>query len=253
MPVFPRAALAVSALAAALVTAQEVEAWGWRDGERIKGNGELTSELREASGFDAVNLVGAFDVVIRQGSTTRVEVRADRNLLPYLETQLHESTKGRTLEIGVKRGYEPVGSATPVVTIEVPRLRAATVAGSGKIQVEPMASPQLEASITGSGDIRLHEVKADKLSLRVSGSGDIVASGSSALLQVSVLGSGDVRATGVAAEEVKVSIAGSGDAQVQAGRRLNVSIAGSGDVRYVGSPEISSSIAGSGTVRRLRE
>jgi hypothetical protein len=252
MSIRRRFLLAASTAAVAALCVSQAQAWGW-GGERVKGNGDVTSESREAGSFDAVSLTGGFDVVIRQGAGTKVEIRADRNLLPYLETRVNEGSKGRTLEIGPKRGFEPVGSVTPVVTIEMPSLRAAAVAGSGKIKVEPIASVSLDASIAGSGDIQLNNVKADKLSLRVSGSGDIVATGSSAALHVSVAGSGDVKAAGLVAEEVKVSIAGSGDAQVQASKKLNVSIAGSGDVRYAGSPEISSSIAGSGSVKRMKD
>lgn len=238
---------------AALIACSTAQAWSWSwgSGERVAGNGDVVTEPRDLGSFDGVGLSGGFDVIIRQGSTARVEVKADRNLLPYLETRVSDGAKGRTLEIGPKRGYQLSGSVNPVITIEMPTLRSVAVAGSGTVKVQAIKTAGVDASVAGSGDIRFADLAAERAGFKVSGSGDIAASGRAGQVTVSIAGSGDVKVAELAADEVKVSIAGSGDAQVQATKRLNVSIAGSGDVRYVGSPEVSSSIAGSGRVRRL--
>ncbi|MDG0832400.1 DUF2807 domain-containing protein [Pelomonas saccharophila] len=241
----------VATLAAALAATTAAQAWGWGSGERITGNGDIATEAREPGSFDAVALAGGFHVVIRQGQATKVEVKADRNLLPYIETRVVEGGKGRTLEIAPKKGVNLSTSNYPSLVIEMPALRAVAVAGSGSVKVEAMKTGGVDAAIAGSGDIHFAGLDAERLGMKVSGSGDIVAAGRAGSASVSIAGSGDVKAAELAAEEVKVSIAGSGDAQVQATKRLNVTIAGSGDVKYVGSPEISSSIAGSGKVRRL--
>ena len=229
------------------------QAWSWSTGERVSGNGDIATEARDTGAFDAVALSGGFNVVIRQGSGNKVEVKADRNLLPYIETRVVDGSKGRTLQIAPRKNTNLSTSTNPSFVIEMPALRAVSVAGSGKIQVEAMKTGGVDADIAGSGDIRFAQLDAERLGMRVSGSGDIVAAGRCNNAHVSIAGSGDVRAADLAAEEVKVSIAGSGDAQVNATKRLNVSIAGSGDVKYAGSPEISSSIAGSGKVRRLEK
>jgi len=227
------------------------QAWSWNSGERVSG--DIATEARDTGAFDGVSLTGGFNVVIRQGTGTKVEVKADRNLLPYIETRVIDGSKGRTLEIGPKKNTYLATSTNPSFVIEMPALRAVSVAGSGTVKVEAMKTGGVDAAIAGSGDIRFAGLDAERLAMKVSGSGDIVAAGRAGNASVSIAGSGDVKAAELMADEVKVSIAGSGDAQVQATKRLNVSIAGSGDVRYVGSPEISSSIAGSGKVRRLEK
>lgn len=237
---------ALALVSAALCTS--AQAWSWSK-ERIAGNGDIATEARDATGFDGVSLAGGFNVVIRQGSGHKLEIKADRNLLPYIETEVD----GRTLRIQPKKGSNISTQTTPSFTIEMPTLRAVSVAGSGTIKVEPMKTGGVEAAIAGSGDIRFANLDAERLTVKVSGSGDIVAVGRAGQASITIAGSGDVKAAEFVADEVKVSIAGSGDAQVQASKKLNVSIAGSGDVKYVGSPEISSSIAGSGKVRRLEK
>lgn len=245
-----RRILALGAVCAALTTSATVQAWGWGS-ERITGNGDVTTEARDTGAFDAVSLSGGFRVVIRQGQGSKVEVRADRNLLPYIETRVVESGKGRTLEISPRKGVNLSTANGPSFTLEMPALRAVAVAGSGTVTVEAMKTGGVDAAIAGSGDIQFKALDAERLGMKVSGSGNIVAAGRAGSASVSIAGSGDVRAADLATEEVKVSIAGSGDAQVQATRRLHVSIAGSGDVKYVGAPEITSSIAGSGKIRQL--
>lgn len=231
--------------------ASPAQAWSWNNSERISGNGDIATEARDTGAFDGVATAGSFNVIVRQGQGNKVEVKADRNLLPYIETRVTDGGKGRTLQIEPKKGFNIQSSTTPTITVEMPSLRAVSVAGSGTVKVEAMKTGGVDASIAGSGDIRFANLDAERLGMKVSGSGDIAAAGRCGSASVTIAGSGDVKAAELAAEDVKVSIAGSGDAQVNASKRLNVSIAGSGDVKYVGSPEISSSIAGSGKVRRL--
>lgn len=237
-------------LVSAAVLVGSAHAWSWNNkGDRISGNGDVAIEARSPGSFDSVSLAGGFNVVIRQGTGNKVEVKAERNVLPYIETELD----GRTLRIQPKKGVNLSTRTQPSFTIEMPSLRALSVAGSGTIKVEAMKTGDVEAAIAGSGDIRFGNLDAERLAVKVSGSGDFTATGRAPQATISIAGSGDVRAADFAAEEVKVSIAGSGDAQVQATKTLKVSIAGSGDVKYLGSPEISSSIAGSGKVRRLEK
>jgi Putative auto-transporter adhesin, head GIN domain len=244
-----RRRIAVTTLAlTALGAMGSAQAWGWNfGGERVKGSGEAGSETRTPGSFDAIQLSGNFKVLVRQAGSESVELKADKNLLPLIETRLN----GKTLEITTKKGYQLSGALPMQIIVDMTVLRAVAVDGSGDIRVEPMKTPELTASIAGSGDIRFAELFSEKASFKVAGSGDILAKGRVNSLTVSVAGSGDVKAAELAADEVKISIAGSGDAQVQANKLLKISIAGSGDVRYVGSPEISSSVAGSGSIKRL--
>jgi len=239
--------------ATSLAIAGSAQAWSWNfgSGERVNGSGEIVSESRDLGTFDGIALAGGFKVLVRQGNGGKVELKADKNLLPLIETKVIDGAKGRTLEISPKRGYNLNATTTPQIVLDVAQLRAISIAGSGDVKVEAMKTAGVNASIAGSGNIIFDKLDSERLGVEVSGSGDVVAHGRTGSLNISVAGSGDVKAKGLEAEEVKVTIAGSGDAQVQASKRLKVSIAGSGDVSYLGSPEISMSVAGSGKVKKL--
>ena len=245
------ASIAIAATAMIANTAQAGWDWNWGGGERVKGSGEIASETRDPGAFDGVSMTGGFKVLIRQASASKVEIKTDKNLLPYIETKVVEGSHGRTLEVGVKKGYSISATNTPQLVLDMPQLRLVSIASSGDIKVEPMKTGAVEVSISGSGDLKFDQLQSERLSLSVSGSGDVAGSGKTGLLKVSVAGSGDVKLRAMEAEEAKVSIAGSGDAEVNARKKLDVSVAGSGDVAYVGSPEISTSIAGNGKVKKL--
>lgn len=248
-----RLALACLALGGLAFFQPVAQAWSWNfgSGERVQGSGEIVSEARSPGSFDGVSLSGSFKVLVRQAGSEAVEIKADKNLLPLIETRVVENGKGRILEISAKRGYQLQPSKTPMITLEMAVLRQLAIAGSGDIKVETMKTPQLDASVAGSGDIVFNDLQSERLGIKVSGSGDVQAAGRANSLTVAIAGSGDVKAQNLVADEVKVSIAGSGDARVHANKTLKVSIAGSGDVRYNGAPNIESSVAGSGSVRKL--
>lgn len=239
----------VTLLGAGLAVAGGAQAWTWNfgKGERVQGTGDVVSENRNPGSFDGIALSGNFKLRVRQASANAVELKANRNLLPYIETELN----GSTLEVRPKKGYHLSSERPILLVVDMVVLKKVAIGGSGDVQVEAMKTPQLDVSIGGSGDVSFAQLYSEQATFSVAGSGNVEAKGRVNSLRVSVAGSGDVKTTELLADEVRVSIAGSGDARVQATKQLKVSIAGSGDVRYVGSPEVSSSVAGSGSVRKL--
>jgi hypothetical protein len=219
--------------------------------ETVIGSGRMVNENRAVAAFEAVTLEGSFTVKVSQGSREALELRADDNLLPLIETEV-ESRSGRpTLVLRWKRSTSVRNSGDIVISVEARTLRALSAAGSGMIEAEAIEGDRLALAVAGSGDLRVGRVVLNELQASVAGSGDIRAGGSAAAVKLSIAGSGDVDLAGVEAEQVKVSIAGSGDASVTAHQSLSVSIAGSGDVRYGGRVQtVKRSIVGSGDVQR---
>lgn len=219
--------------------------------ETLTGSGRVVSESRPVSGFEAITVEASFTVKVRQAGSDAVQVQADDNLLPYIETVLDTRRDRPTLVLRWKRSVNIRHSSDIVVTVDARTVRALSTSGSGLIEADTIQGERLALSVAGSGDVRVHQATVAELQASVAGSGDVRAAGRAAVLKVSIAGSGDVDLSGVEAEEVKVSIAGSGDAQVTAHQSLSVSIAGSGDVRYGGRvPSVKTSIVGSGDVRR---
>lgn len=214
------------------------------------GSGKTASESRSVGEFQAVKSAGSIDLVVRQGAQTSVQVSADDNLLPLLETVVEGSGDSATLVVRWKRGESIYHRGRAAVSIVTPKLSLVSAAGSGDIQVQGFQTPALQVSVAGSGNAKLDNLSTDDLGIRISGSGDVAGQGRAAKMKVNIAGSGSVKLTELKSDDVSVSIAGSGDAAVNAEKTLSVSIAGSGDVTYTGAAMVKSSVAGSGSVKR---
>jgi hypothetical protein len=212
----------------------------------LEGSGRAASETRTPGTFKAIRTTGSFDLVVRQGETTKVIVHGDDNLLSHLETVVESGT----LSLRWKSGLSLRTRARTLVEIVTPTLAAYASSGSGDLELESFKTPALAISLSGSGDAQLAALQAEELRLRISGSGDVKGAGKGQRVEIAISGSGDVSFADFEADDVSVRIAGSGDAAVFAHKTLKVSIAGSGDVSYKGEAQVVSSVAGSGRVRK---
>ena len=198
---------------------------------RVTGSGKMQNETRAVGGFQAIALRSSMKLVLRQGTREGVELRADDNLLPLIETRVVDRDGVPTLELGMKRGTSFSTSQPIVATIDLITLRSLSISGSGEVVADALKTPALAIHVSGSGNIKLKQLATDALSAKVSGSGDLEFTGRAGKLAVSIAGSGDVNTRALEADDVSVSVAGSGDANVTARKTLNISIAGHGSVR----------------------
>jgi hypothetical protein len=210
------------------------------------GSGRSLSETRPVAEFTSIAVGGSIDVVVSQGEKTTLQVQADDNLLPLLET----SVESGRLKIGWKRGESVQHRNAVRVTVVTPKLTALSAAGSGDLKLQAFSTPALKLSVAGSSSASLAGLSTDDLGISIAGSGDVRGSGKAGKMKISIAGSGDVKLIELKADDVGVTIAGSGDAEVFARKTLNVSIAGSGDVVYAGDAVVKSSVAGSGSVKK---
>ncbi len=219
--------------------------------QSLSGSGTVAAEQRTLPAFEGVALAGSMDLVVRQGSTQRVEVEVDDNLLPYLETEVTGSGADARLHVRWKRGTTIRNARQARVSVTVPRLNTLAASGSGDMTVEPFETPSLAIRVSGSSDTRLQRLTTAELQISISGSGDVEGAGAATRLKIGVAGSGDVKLRDMKSDEVSISIPGSGDASVHADKLLDVRIAGSGDVVYTGNPAtVNAKVAGSGSVNK---
>lgn len=217
----------------------------------VQGSGAAATQRREVGAFAGIGLGGPFAVVLRPGNRQAIEIVADDNLLPYIETRLTGDGAHRSLTLGVVRGTRLEPRTPIVVTIDYVRLGDLAVGGSGSIGAKAMKAAQLDASIGGSGSIDLADLDVGMLAVAIGGSGTFRSDGRARRLSVSVGGSGRCDAERLVAGEVEVALAGSGDTRVRAETKLEATIAGSGSIFHSGAATPQAAIVGSGRVRRI--
>jgi hypothetical protein len=216
-------------------------------GER--GSGNVVTETREVSSFDAIEVLYPARVVVRQGTTESLEIEAEDNLLPNLKTEVRN---GR-LEISYRRegGKHVNATKTPKITIVVKDLAAVDFSSAGELFVEKLQTDTLEISLSGAGNLELEDIEVKALQIDVSGAGSSTASGTADHLEVSISGFGDFKGGDLHSQDARVDISGAGSATVWADNDLNVELSGAGSVSYYGTASVSRHISGVGGVNHL--
>jgi hypothetical protein len=217
-----------------------------------EGGGPTVSRNYQVGNFQEVELAGHYDVEIRTGGPVSVSAQGPQNVLNRLQVDVEDNklkirprNDSGWFHFGRRYSREAVH-----VTVTVPTLSGATLAGSGVINVDKVNGSSFEGTVAGSGQLNLTSVDVQSLKLNIAGSGSAKAGqGKAQSAEFDIAGSGSLDAGAVQAQQVKVSIAGSGGVRAHASLTANVDIMGSGDVDISGGAKCSVSKAGSGNVR----
>lgn len=215
-------------------------------GDVVQPSGSGTTRNFDVAGFTGVSLRGADDVEVKTGTAFKVTAEGDSALLDRLEIR----KDGDTLRIGRKDGdWKWGGDKGAKITVTLPRLTSADVAGSGDMTVE-RAEGDFDGSIAGSGNLSIAQLAGGKADLSIAGSGDLrIAAGQASVIDASIAGSGDIDAPALKAARGDLSIAGSGNIRAQVTGEADISIVGSGNVELTGGAKCSVSKMGSGDAR----
>ncbi len=207
----------------------------------IRGNGDVTEELRFVNDFTSIDSEGSFDVFVSIGPVTEIIVEAEENLLDYIDTY----TRNDKLTIDTRRN-RCIRNTEPIrIYITTQHLKKVELDGSGLIECDNIVGNYFEAELNGSGDIRL-SLLVDYLDADISGSGEIAMWGSASETEYKISGSGKIDAFDLICDKSFCTIAGSGNIYVHPVDLLDVKITGSGNVYYLGSPSVHVVITGSG-------
>lgn len=209
----------------------------------LEGNNDVRSEFRGASGFDEIASSGDFKVVVKRGSEYSLEVKAESNLLSYIETDV----AGRTLKIRTRGMHTLIKNHPVEIFITTPVLEGLSLSGSGFIRTGSFTSDDFKVALSGSGDIDT-QVSCEVIHANVSGSGTIYLAGEAQSSEFVVSGSGKIKSYELEQGICDAVISGSGNMYVNADETINARIWGSGMVFYMNEPVLHTSITGSGGV-----
>ena len=240
-----RKAIATAVLAAAVSSAGCA-----KERHESGGPGPTVSRNYQVGAFDKIEVAGPYDVEVRTGSNPSVQARGGEKAIERMVVEIKDGELRIHPEKqrGMRWSWRDHGKVT--LTVTVPALTEATIAGSGGIRVDRVRGDRFEGSIAGSGNLSLDAVEVKALEFSVAGSGEVRAGGGRAdTVDLNIAGSGDIDTRAIASRTAKVSIAGSGNVRAQATGTADVGIMGSGDVELTGGARCNVSKAGSGNVR----
>ncbi len=220
-----------------IVTATVLMSGCYYYGPCLDGSGPVVTEKRDCSDYTAVSNENSFEVLVNEADSFRVEVEAQANLLPVIETVV----SGNTLIVRQKKGTCIRNGSSVTVHVSLPMLEALHLSGSGKIIADVGDSDEFECANSGSGHLTIDSIYAGLISHRNSGSGSISVTGSFADEVVLVnSGSGIIDAGTIRdAPDVEISHSSSGriSARLLHIKRLDALLSGSGRIDLKGDTQ----------------
>ena len=242
----PRTALACHAILVAALLLPAPVAWSF-DFNRVSpvnGVGMLIRDARSLGPFERLHLDTAAKVIVRQGDRQLVEVIAEGNVVPLVDTYIEQ----RTLHIGATR---PFRSARATVVITVRRLDRIEAGGATVATIEGFDLPALSLAQAGSSTMQVKDAFIGRLHAVLRGSSTLSISGMADELRVDFGDTSTLQATGLEAKAVSVSGLGSAQAAVWATDSLNVALDGSAGLSFYGNLMPTLATAGAATVNHL--
>ena len=212
---------------------------------------EITHETRDATGFHRIEIAGAADVTLVQGTAEGVSIDAPASV--RVRTEVREGTLVVDTEDRRRTWQWFAGSGarhTPRITINLRELDRIEAAGVIKLVADGLRSPNLRLDLSGACSLTVHDLHATTLKLDGSGATKIDIAGKVTRQDVDLSGAGSYQAGNLTSDEASVGVSGAGKALVNARNSLSVEISGAGKVDYFGDPKLKQTISGVGKVTR---
>jgi hypothetical protein len=235
----------------------------------VRGDGIIEVETHRVTSFNQIENSTSFDIIYRKADTLGISIRAEQNILDYIETNVYDNC----LEIRTSPGSICLDyTEKPVITVTSPSLKkiinsgsgaflantlsgeniALKLSGSGDISVQNATGNSIGIILSGSGNIKIEEAFCSISDLLISGSGDIYISGESENGHLKITGSGKIYSYDFITSSNSVIISGSGNVYTTVEDYLNALISGSGNIYVRGDPKIDQTVTGSGRIIKTK-
>ena len=212
----------------------------------VRGNGTVTTESYEVTGFDRISLAGIGDLEITVGETEALSITTDDNLFQYLDASVNDTTLTIRLQDGIM--IQNVTELTYAVTVT--DLEAIDLSGAGTIDAESLTGDSLEIDISGAGEATLSDLEFDSLSIEISGAGEATLSGSATDFDVDISGAGAINGYDFDTTSANIEISGAGEANVRVSETLTGDLSGAASINYRGEPAVDVDTSGVSSVNR---
>jgi hypothetical protein len=217
--------------------------------------GESQRETRALTGFSRIEVYGAAEVRLRQGTTEGATIEAAAQLLPRIRTEVRDRTL--LIDVAQERQWSDWmhwsrPRSAPRVTVDFIKLDRLESAGAIKLAADDLRADELRLDFSGASSVRIGNLQASRLHLEGSGATKAELAGKVGTQVVDLSGAGSYAATGLESDRAELHVSGAGKAFVNARTSLSVEISGAGLVEYLGNPKLEQDISGVGKVRRRK-
>lgn len=200
---------------------------------QISGNGNVQTEERNMNAkFTAIKASSGLNVIIQEGTTQKVVVKADSNLLPVIETYVDNGTLRIRSEENIRNAKSKKIYVTYTSLSEIKASSGSSISGSDQIKSESFT---LDAS---SGANIQADVFSKNLYLEASSGANLDISGKAKLLKIKASSGGFIDADHVLAARCDARASSGGNITVNVKEHLEAKASSGGNIDYYGDPTV---------------
>ncbi len=211
---------------------------------QTKGNGEVTTQERQLSAFDAIKVGCAINLYISQGDKQSVKVTTDANLQDRIITKVENGK----LNLSCDNMNNPTKMDVYVTVVNLSSLDAS---GAAKVNSETALKSEVFGLYTsGAAKANLNIVTgifnnetsgasnntinltAKTANTEISGAGNMVLKGTAEHHNSEVSGAGNLKALEFVTDYTNAEVSGAGNARVMARQQLKADLSGAGTLTY---------------------
>ena len=177
---------------------------------RVHGSGNVVKETREVARFTGIDVGSVFEVTVVAQSEQGVEIEADDNLMPLIQTEV----RGGRLHIESDKRFK---SGSPV-----------------RIRISVQNIDEIEVS--GAANVSISDLKNDAIKIESSGGSKVTVTGETMNLKVETSGGAKVFTSELASINADIDGSGGSFVEVNVSGELRTHISGGSHVKFVGTP-----------------
>jgi hypothetical protein len=214
----------------------------WVIGPSVKGNGNVTEEVRNVGEFDQIEVSRGMNVYITQGSPAKVIVVADENLHEVIQTK----ENGGVLKIYADENIRWAKEKKVLVTVEKLNGLEST-SGANVWSRNQILSENLELKATSGASITM-EVNAKFLKADCSSGANINLSGLAKEAELESSSGANLKGPDLKADRCTMEASSGGNVSSTVVEKLKAKASSGGSIDYYGEPsssEIDKSSGGS--------
>jgi len=196
----------------------------------IKGNGNVVEETRDLGEFSKISVSRGMNVYITQGTSTKVTVKADENLLKVIDTYVDDETLKVTCTKMIKN------ATSNKVYVTVPDIKyIKSTSGSNIFSEDSLKTGNLEIKSTAGSNIRL-SIEAGELIISAAAGSNIFLNGMAKSVVVKASSGSNIKAGDLQTENCDAKVSSGANIWIKVQNGLTAKASSGGNLFYSGEP-----------------
>lgn len=218
----------------------------------LRGSGNVVRETRAVSGFVGVNICCGMHLVLRQADDVSVEIEADDNFLPEIESVVVGDELRVQYGTSARFTMNRFASQPVTVYVTMPTIDAVTVSGGGELTAEALTADEIAFSLSGGSTGEVAALAADRVAVELSGGSHLTLMGGEANQQsVETSGGSEYTAPDLASIATDISLSGGSHARIWVQESLTAESSGGSELAYYGTPTVEQDTSGGSEINSL--